>query len=159
MITRQAGRPIPIDVGVPGSSKHRSADAGSDLFTSAGSVDSAYAESWLLAHMLVLDPRYAAKFPDLLIALQTADTPEAFRRVYGQSIAQVEQDLREYLEVGQGNVRVARQTAGAAAPELNVEKGADFEGLTALAEMLANYRGRTEQSRDLYRQLLGGLSR
>jgi hypothetical protein len=135
-----------------------SADAGSDLFTGAASVDSAYAESWLLAHMLVLDPRYSAKFPDLLTALQTTDTPDAFCRVYGQSIAQVEQALKEYVEVGQGNVRVARQPAGTSAPELSVEKDADFEGLTALAEMLANYRGRTEQSRDLY-QLLGTLSR
>jgi len=34
-----------------------------------------------------------------------------------------------------------------------VEPQADFEGLSALAEMLGNYQGRTGQSRELYREI------
>jgi hypothetical protein len=83
-----------------------SASENSEVFTSPGSVDSAYAESWLLAHMLVLDPRYSENFPHLLSALEHSETPEAFGTVYRKSVAQVEQDLIAYLEVVQTNGRV-----------------------------------------------------
>jgi hypothetical protein len=130
-----------------------SATAGSQIFMGAGSVDSAYSESWLLAHMLVLDPRYEAKFPDLLAALQTLQTAAAFRQVYDKSIAEVERDLKAYLETGQTNARNVGDSPAPAAMLVTVEREADFEGLSALAEMLGHYRGHTEQSRDLYRQL------
>jgi hypothetical protein len=76
------------------------------LLTNPGLADGAYAESWLLAHMLVLDPRYAAKFPKLLEALGNSDTAEAFGQVYGKSISQVEQDLKAYLEEGPADARI-----------------------------------------------------
>ena len=130
-----------------------SASVDSPAFTAAGSVDSAYGESWLLAHMLVLDPRYEGRFPDLLAALQTSGTAEAFRQIYGQSMSQMETDLKSYLETGQSNARILGDSPAPATSRVTVEREADFEGLSALAEMLGNYRGRTEQSRDLYRQL------
>lgn len=130
-----------------------SASSRSDFFTSPGRVDSAYAESWLLAHMLVLDPRYAPGFPDFLVALQTSETTEAFRQVYGKSVAQVEQELNEYLEVGQTNARLLGNSAAPAELPVQVERQADFDGRMALIEMLQNYSGRMDQSRDLYRRL------
>jgi len=136
-----------------GLSELTSASADSEIFSSAALVDSAYAESWLLAHMLVLDPRYAAKFPDLLAALQTCGTTAALRHVYDRSTAQVEQDLQAYLEVGQTNARMLGDSDTPATLRIEVDREADLAGLTALAEMLGNYSGRLEQSRDLYRQL------
>jgi hypothetical protein len=130
-----------------------SASAHSPDFTAAGMVDSAYAESWLLAHMLVLDPRYAAKFPALLKALETSDTAEAFRQVYDKSTAQVERDLRAYLSVGQTNVRILGDPPALSTLPVAVDRQADFDGRAALAEMLSNYRGRMEQAQNLYRQL------
>jgi len=130
-----------------------SASSRSDFFTSPARVDSAYAESWLLAHMLVLDPRYASKFPEFLAALQTAETPEAFRSVYGKSLAQVEQEFNAYLEVGQTNARILGDSAAPADLPVQVKRQADFDGRMALIEMLGNYSGRVEQSRDLYRRL------
>ena len=161
----QSGQPTTLGQFIPGRvvSLHRnawiglteltSAPSGSPIFMGAGSVDSAYAESWLLTHMLVLDPRYAAGFPDLLAALQTSDTAAAFQQVYDKSIADVERDLKTYLETGQTNARILRDSPAPAVTLVTVEREADFEGLSALAEMLGNYRGRTGQSRDLYRQL------
>jgi hypothetical protein len=130
-----------------------SAGADSEVFTEADSVDGAYAESWLLAHMLVLDPRYEAKFPDLVAALQTTETAASFRQVYGKSTADVERDLKAYLESGQMNARILGEPPTPAALRILVEHDADFDGRSAVAEMLGNYRGRSEQSRDLYRQL------
>ena len=125
----------------------------SAAFTNAGSVDAAYAESWLLAHMLVLDPRYHDKFPALLAALQVSTTAKAFEQVYGRSLAEVEQDLRAYLDSGERNAHTLAETERPATPQVTVEPQADFEGLSALAEMLGNYQGRTGQSRELYREI------
>ena len=129
--------------------------AGSDsaIFTRADLVDSAYAESWLLAHMLVLDPRYEGKFPRLLSALQTSETAGAFQRVYAKSLAEVERDLKAYLEVGQTNVRMLGDSPMPADFRIDVERDTDFDARDALAEMLGNYRGRSGESRQLYRQL------
>ena len=130
-----------------------SAGPDSEIFTRPDLVDPAYAESWLLAHMLVLDPRYAPKYPDFLAVLQSSDTPEAFRQTYGKSIGQVEQDLKAYLEVGQANVRTLAEPPPFSAQRIEVDREADYEGRLALVEMLRNYLGRAEQSRALYRQL------
>ncbi len=104
-----------------------SATSASQIFTGAGSVDSAYSESWLLAHMLVLDPRYEAKFPDLLTALQTSDTAAAFRQVYDKSVADVEWDLKAYPETGETNARILEDSPAPAALRVTVEREADFE--------------------------------
>jgi hypothetical protein len=130
-----------------------SAGVNAPAFTSPGMVDSAYAESWLLAHMLVLDPAYAARFPSFLLALQTSDTPEAFGTVYGKSTAQVERDMSAYLEKGQANARVTQSSLPVTPPSIDVELDADFGARLALAEMLRDYRGREEQARQIYQAL------
>jgi hypothetical protein len=162
------------------------ADAQSEIFTDPHSVDAAYSESWLLAHMLVLDRRYADKFPALLEALQSLRTPtirfslsqitgvstcracfslppgrqpsgletaQAFQQVYGKPLADVESDLRHYLDVAQENVRNLGDPPDLTGLRIAVDRDADLGGRMALAEMLENYRGRAEQSRDIYRQL------
>jgi hypothetical protein len=136
-----------------GLSELVSATPDSGLFTSPYTVDSAYGESWLLAHMLVLDRRYARKFAEFLSAIQSSGAQEAFRQVYDESLAQVECDLRAYLDVAQANVRNLGNPPKITGVEFAVAKQADFEGRTALAEMLGNYRGRREQSQELYQQL------
>jgi len=135
-----------------------SADADSPIFSQADLVDPAYAESWLLAHMLVLDPRYEAKFRALLAALQTGESRQAFCEVYGKSVAEIERDLKHYLETGQTNIRILGDT-----PTfdflIHAEGDADFDGLSAVAEMLGNYRGRIDESRELYRRIERDYSR
>jgi len=129
-----------------------SADPDSPIFNSAEMVDSAYAESWLLTHMLVLDPRYQDRFSSLLSALQTLDTAEAFRQVYGKPVAEEERDLKRYLEAAQTNIRILGDPPRLEL-HIRVERDADFDGLSAVAEMLGNYRGRGEQSQELYRRI------
>ena len=129
------------------------ASAASEVFTGAEQVDSASAESWLLAHMLVLDPRYSRKFPDLLEAVQSTGTADAFSRIYGKSVVDVERDLKTYLDVGQANIRVLGDPPALHEVRVEVQPEADFDGRSAIAEMLGSYRGRMEQSRNLYRQL------
>ncbi len=130
-----------------------SASADSPVFTGAALAESAYAESWLLAHMLAMDRRYADRFRPFLSVIRTAGTAEAFARVYGKSIADVELDLHAYLETGQANARVLDIGPPEAAQSIEVEWAADFDARLALADMLRKYPGRSEQSRGIYRQL------
>jgi hypothetical protein len=125
----------------------------SGIFTDSALVDSAYSESWLLAHMLVLCPGYAGHFQDFLSALQTADTPQAIGMVYAKSLAQVEQDLTAYIGVGQANTRPLDRAPPATVQPVDVERDADFDARLALAEMLGNYRGRSAQAYGAYTQL------
>lgn len=57
-----------------------------------------YAESWLLAHMLILGDGYREHFTDFLKALQTETSADAaMRKAYGKDISVVQRDLRNYL--------------------------------------------------------------
>jgi len=56
-----------------------------------------YAQSWLLTHMLTLEPRYREKFPAFAAQLSgSGSTEEAFSRVYGMTLAQVQTELNAY---------------------------------------------------------------
>jgi hypothetical protein len=136
-----------------GLSELFSAGARSPVFTSPALVESAYAESWLLAHMLAMDPRYAGHFQSFLSVIQTSGAREAFDTVYGKSITQVERDLRAYLEAGQANARRLTGVPAETTESIEVQREADFEARLALAEMLVGYSGRSEQAREVYRQM------
>lgn len=58
-----------------------------------------YSESWGLAHMLLASPDYGARFPYFLRALNDGHTTaESFQLTYNKTVAQVQDDLREYVD-------------------------------------------------------------
>jgi tetratricopeptide (TPR) repeat protein len=57
-----------------------------------------YAQSWMLVHMLSLDPRYQLEFPKFLGAIhEGASGEEAFQKIYGASIEDIDKDLQRYF--------------------------------------------------------------
>jgi tetratricopeptide (TPR) repeat protein len=59
-----------------------------------------YSESWAFTHMLIASPAYSPRFPDFVKALKEAhSSAEALRLAFGKTPAQVQQDLRAYLDV------------------------------------------------------------
>jgi len=86
-----------------------------------------YAQSWLLAHMLMLGDGYADKFPKLLERISEADSSQtALADVYGKGLAEIERDANVYFrttiggssyksELQSGNIGPAK-----AAPEQEV---------------------------------------
>lgn len=80
---------------------------GSPEYNEQGQVDIFYAQSWLLAHMLMLSEKYGPQFPDFLSALTKGMPAEiCFRKIYDKSLEVVQQDLRDYFEaIG---IRIAR---------------------------------------------------
>jgi tetratricopeptide (TPR) repeat protein len=58
-----------------------------------------YSQSWLLTHMLMLDPRYSGKFGEFLGQISTGATSEqVFEQVYGKSVLDLQKDLRAYYQ-------------------------------------------------------------
>ena len=56
-----------------------------------------YAQSWALAHMLCLSNQYRERFSDFLKGVDGNTSEEAFRRVYGKTLDQVENDFKRYV--------------------------------------------------------------
>jgi tetratricopeptide (TPR) repeat protein len=75
-----------------------SADRSSPYYNEKEKAGSLYNEGWALTHMLSLSPEYLPKFSEFLGAIQSG-TPseEALTKVYGKSLARIEQDLEIYL--------------------------------------------------------------
>jgi tetratricopeptide (TPR) repeat protein len=95
-----------------------------------------YAESWLLADMLVLSPHYGTRFNSMWALRSRRSAGEAFRVVYGESVEKVERDLRAWMlrRDGAKTIRVAR---GALSPRLvEVTELAENAVQPLLADML-----------------------
>ncbi|HTU34760.1 MAG TPA: hypothetical protein VMF66_13245 [Candidatus Acidoferrum sp.] len=57
-----------------------------------------YAQSWLLAHMLMLGADYRQGFTKFVAALQTGDADSAFEAAYHKKLWEVEVDLHKYAD-------------------------------------------------------------
>lgn len=96
-----------------------------------------YAESCVLAHMLMLGKGYAAKFPDFLDNISASGSEQkAFAEVYGKSLTAVERDLRDYFQLdAMGRAAYSAETHRAATGPATAATAVEV-GLT-LAEILA----------------------
>jgi tetratricopeptide (TPR) repeat protein len=112
-----------------------------------------YAESWKLVHMLFLDPSYRPQLKALDSALKQGDSVAALEAVYHKSIAAIESDLHSYLSGGTIKVMVFDIQLPKSVDTPEVETSAGMSARVALAEMLSNTRGRSEQASAAYESL------
>ena len=112
-----------------------------------------YAESWALVHMLNLDPAYRPQLKSLVAALKENDPPAAFAKAFGKPIGEVEAALRTYFNAFTVHAQLfdVQLPKSVDAPE--IQSAASLPARLALAELLANYRGRGEQARAALDQL------
>jgi hypothetical protein len=97
-----------------------------------------YAQSWALTHMLVLDKQYSHGFPGFLQAVSSGvPSSEAFSRIYGKTLAQVESDLKQYGSHIAGNRISFDLPFGSPSVEARVEVLSNDEKTLALADLLA----------------------
>ncbi|HMD47749.1 MAG TPA: hypothetical protein VKG79_01570, partial [Bryobacteraceae bacterium] len=97
-----------------------------------------YAESWLLADMLVSSPRYGSKFQALRGALRSGKSAaDAFRAVCGEAIEEIDRDLHEWLRgrAGARPIRIAASEPPMGAFETSQLSDSAIRPL--LADMLA----------------------
>ena len=72
-----------------------------ELFSVTSESPQFYAQSWALAHMLVLSPDYSPRFPILVTALVSGtSTSEAFTTVYGKPLVAIAQDAHAWMRAG-----------------------------------------------------------
>ena len=112
-----------------------------------------YAESWALVHMLNLDPAYRPQLKSLVAALKENDPPAAFAKAYGKQLEEVEAALRTYFNAPTVHAELfdVQLPKSVDAPE--IQPAASLPARLALAELLANRRGRSEEARAAYDQL------
>jgi tetratricopeptide (TPR) repeat protein len=97
-----------------------------------------YAQSWALTHMLALEERYAARFPDFLKAVSSGlSSADALVQVYRKSLEQVESDLKQYRPRMAANAAAFDIQFGSSVSEPQIKKLPDEEKRLALADLLA----------------------
>jgi tetratricopeptide (TPR) repeat protein len=114
-----------------------------------------YATSWALVHMLYLSPRYAARMPQFVEAIDAAAVPPetAFEQSFGISVAKALQELAAYLErptLPSGTV--ALDPADGRATISNPEPASIAEITQLQAELLLD-SGHPQQAAAMYRKL------
>jgi tetratricopeptide (TPR) repeat protein len=128
-------------------------DHTSPLYGEKSKAGMFYAESWALVHMLNLDAAYRPRLRAMVEALKDGDTAQAFDRAYGKPIERVQDDLRAYLTGNTINAAVFDIQLPKPVDSPRIESGAGLSARLALAELLANYRGKLDQARAAYEQL------
>lgn len=113
-----------------------------------------YAESWLLAHMLYLSEEYEPKFSAFLAALSNgAKAEEAFPKVYGKTVAEVERDLQAYRREDRFRVAVFETKLEKMAQEPVVSPVSALERDLLFADTL-HLAGKRDEARHAYTALL-----
>ena len=128
-------------------------DHASPLYNEKSRAGMFYAESWALVHMLNLDPVYRPQLKSLVAALKENDPPAAFARAYGKQVGEVEAALRTYFNAPTVRAQLFDVNVPKSVEAPEIEPAASLPARLALAELLANYRGRGDQARAAYDQL------
>jgi tetratricopeptide (TPR) repeat protein len=128
-------------------------DHNSPLYGERSKAGMFYAESWALVHMLNLDPGYRPHLRSLVEALKEG-APAAFQKAYGKSMEQVQNDLSNYLTRATIHAAVFDIQLPQSVESPEIETGAALHARMALAELLTNSRGKLDQARGMYEQLV-----
>jgi Flp pilus assembly protein TadD len=112
-----------------------------------------YAESWALVHMLNLDPAYRPQLKSLVAALKENDPPAAFAKAFDKPLSEVEAALRTYFEGSTVRAQLFDVQIPKSVDAPEIQSAASLPARLALAELLANYRGKGEQALAAYGQL------
>lgn len=113
-----------------------------------------YAQSWELAHMLLLGKNYRAGFPQFLAELSAERTAEqAFADVYHKNLDQVNSDLRGYLSLGSIPVSLFDIHLNEKQLKPAIATPSPLEVDLALADLLALHPETVEQARARLAQL------
>lgn len=120
-------------------------DHRSPLYNEKAKAGIFYAQSWALTYMLYLASEYWPKFPDFVSRIKPGDSQAAvFQEVYGKSLAQIQEDLAQFMRGDRFNAAVADVKLEKAAESPDVRAATPLESGMALADLLAVTRKRDE---------------
>ena len=111
-----------------------------------------YAESWALAHMLLLSPAYSPRFPALVTAIASGiPTANSFLKVYGKPLDTIERDLHAYV-AERRFVSVSLQGVAVPAATVRISDLTTIDAHSMLAD-LVSAEGDLGRASMLYREL------
>jgi tetratricopeptide (TPR) repeat protein len=103
-----------------------------------------YAQSWALAHMLLLGDGYRSDFPKFLAAVNSGTpTANALQNVYGKSVTDIGKDVERYVHRNTVTAALFDVKLSKAELDPEVSEISPFQKELALADLLSN-RTQTE---------------
>jgi hypothetical protein len=130
-------------------------DQASPEFRSEESVGMVYAESWALTHMIMLDERYRPKSAGFLrLVAGGTSAADAFDKVYGRTLNQVEGDLAAHF-AGRTVPMLRMALPAFVPPELTAVPASDVDVRAALAEIGLSF-GTEAANRQTFDQIGSG---
>ena len=106
-----------------------------------------YAQSCLLVHMLMLGEGYAAKFPEFLAAITSADSSQkVLGNVYGKSLGELEKEMLAYFR--QDHIGAATYAAARAKVSMEPARPATDAEVELHLARIVGMLGRRDEARD-----------
>jgi len=130
-------------------------DHNSPLYNERNRASMFYSESWALTHMIELSTVYRPHAPEFLRAIIQGSTPvEAFTRVYGKTLDEVNKDLTNYVHGGGKFVTlIFNQELDRKSEDPDVDTMPAWDAQFALAEILSSSIAREGAGRMMLEQL------
>jgi Tfp pilus assembly protein PilF len=112
-----------------------------------------YSQSWALTHMISLANPYHGRSSQFVMELANgAGAAEAFQKVYGKTIKQVQEDLRSYVDGSLFMAAVFDIKLEKSDEDVQVAPADDLEAQLVLAELLAGPK--PDQARQMYEEMM-----
>jgi tetratricopeptide (TPR) repeat protein len=112
-----------------------------------------YSQSWALTHMVNLSDGYrVGSMPFVMELANGASAAEAFRKVYGKTLDEVQTDLRSYLDGTRFVSAVLAIKLEKSDADVQVAAADGLETQLALAELLDGRKG--DQARQMYEEMM-----
>jgi Flp pilus assembly protein TadD len=129
------------------------ADSRSKLYNEESYLGVFYAESWALVHMFMLDKTYSPLRKAMVEALKASPEAASLEKVYGKSLAGIQEDLADYADtfVFPSAWYELKASNVPAAPAVEVQAG--FSARLALAELSAEMAANRIQAHEAYESL------
>jgi hypothetical protein len=143
ILRTRAWIPLRTLLALPADAPLRSERDASEMF---------YAESWVLAHMLMLAPGYASRLPRLMNRIASGNpSSQALESVYGKPLDTIARDLRGWIEKGR-YAPVWVSAGEQAAVSVEVSEVSSFRVRLLLADVLTSEE-KPDRAEALYRDL------
>jgi hypothetical protein len=143
ILRTRAWIPLATLVALPADAPLRSERDASEMF---------YAESWAMAHMLMLAPDYAPRLRQFLDRIASGNpSSQALENVYGKPLDTIARDLRGWVEKGRYTPVWVSAGEEAAAP-IEVSEASSYSVRLLLADVLTSEE-KPDRAEALYRDL------
>jgi len=127
----------------------------SSLYNERSHAGMFYSESWLLVHMLFLNPEYRPHFM-VFLKLMASGQPSApaLQQAFGKTVPQIQKDLTRYINAGPTQNLLAPVQLDKSAEDPVVSPVDPWDADLALAEIMASSQRQAPKARDMLAQLM-----